>query len=774
MFSNSNRPMPRSSVMSRLLSVCAAVACATGALFGQWREVAVPAPFNQGYYLDVFFLPSNPNFGWACSIEGYIIRTTDAGRTWRGTQIRGGNLEYVQFLSPTVGYASGPSGAYRSTNGGSSWSDITPPLVQDEKMWGSYWLNENEGVFFVGGCLTGRQFFYRTTNAGTDWTVSVTSEPSSGLSDGIIYQNGNGYAVSSGVLWGTNDSGRNWFKINNTGSRTWNEEITVFGRSILIPSSGTDCDGQTRGVGALRFSSDAGRTWSEFQTRANMFGAFLISESTGWGVGDERSVFQTTDFGRTWIRRNCGIRGNIDDVWFVNDSIGWAVGEGIYRSDFSTGNSRITIYPDVRTTSICLGDSLFIEARGPFAPYQWSDGVVAPSRIITQAGTYAVQAYDSLTCQLVRDTLTVTLRSTFEPKITTSSAALCVGDTMTLSVSGPVRQWRWSTGDTTETIRRWSQGSVTCETIDTAGCVKRASFDVVVNPLPNPTISSLTKTTICVGQQVELRPDQDYRAYRWSNGETTKTVITSIAGRYTLQVVDKNGCAGTSNEIEVIVLDTKNKAEFLFSSSAPSYTIEDHEVGSMRCKRIQVRNTADSSDLVLSDVRFAGNVLFSVPKAQFPIIIKPKAVADVEICAAAIDTGLVVDTLLFDDTCSTIGVPVYTTGLPIVHQGVSRCDIPVQTTIVRAGSAWQLRAPYPVPASDRLFLAIGQTGTHRQTVMASIHDVMGTCVACCIALDVGSTLEHQFNIGDLHVGPYVLTLHVNGEQLHSFPFIVNR
>ena len=58
--------------------------------------------------------------------------------------------------------------------------------------------------------------------------------------------------------------------------------------------------------------------------------------------------------------------------------------------------------------------------------------------------------------------------------------------------------------------------------------------------------------------------------------------------------------------------------------------------------------------------------------------------------------------------------------------------------------------------------------------MASIHDVTGTCVARPVALDVGASLEHQFNIGDLRVGPYVLILRVDDEQLQSFPFIVNR
>jgi len=227
----------------------------------QWREVSLPAPYNEGYYLDVFFLPANPSLGWVCSMQGHVIRTIDGGRSWRGTMLAGANLEYVQFLNPRVGYASGPTGVYRSTDGGVSWRDITPQLVVAEKAWGSYWINEQEGVFFVGGCATGLQYFYRTTDAGQSWSFTTTNEPGSGLSDGLIFPDGSGLAVSSGVLWGTNDSGRNWFRINSTGSKRWTEEIAVVGNSILLPTSGTDCDGQTRGVGSLRFSRDRGRTW---------------------------------------------------------------------------------------------------------------------------------------------------------------------------------------------------------------------------------------------------------------------------------------------------------------------------------------------------------------------------------------------------------------------------------------------------------------------------------------------------------------------------------
>lgn len=758
----------------KLIVTVTLVVCSIALSYGQWREVALPSPFNQGYYLDVFFLPSNPTMGWACSIEGYVVRTTDAGRTWRGTQIRGGNLEYVQFLGPAIGYVSGPSGLYRSTDGGASWRDITPELVADEKMWGSFWLNEDEGLFFVGGCMTGRQYFYRTVDAGRSWTVSVTSEPNSGLSDGIVFPDGNGYAASSGVLWGTNDAGRNWFKINNTGARTWNEEITVYGRSILVPSSGTDCDGQTRGVGALRFSRDAGRSWTEFQTRANMFGAFLVNDSIAWGVGDERAVFQTTNYGRSWIRRNCGIRGNVDDVWFVNDTLGWAVGEGIYRTNFAPGLSNITIIPDVRTIAICAGDSLFVEAKGPFAPYEWSDGAIAPSRFIDRPGTYSVRAYDSLTCQYVQDTITVSLRSTYQPQIAPSSKAICQGDTMTLTVSGPVVSWSWSTGDTTSSIVTGTAGRVTCATIDTAGCRREAAFDVIVNPRPRPVIVPNRGTTICQDEQIILAVEQGYVSYRWSTGETTRSISTSVGGDYIVEVVDANGCVGRSEPVTVIVRNVRNQAKFLFTSSRPEYTIADHDVGLLRCMNVGIVNLSDTTDLIMRAARFKGNVYFSVPQGQFPITIPPSGVGELVICASAVDVGQIHDTLQFDDACSTVGIPVLTNGLPIGHQGISRCDLPVETSIVRAGSAWRLRAPYPNPSDDVTAVYVARTGTGSKVVEFTIRDLTSTPVIGPTTVNVANESTHTIDVVGLRTGLYMVTMTVDGEPLSSYPLIISR
>ena len=740
----------------------------------QWREVSLPAPYNEGYYLDVFFLPANPSLGWVCSMQGHVIRTIDGGRSWRGTMIRGANLEYIQFLNPRVGYASGPSGLYRSTDGGISWSDITPQLEAPEKAWGSYWINEQEGLYFVGGCASGLQYYYRTTDAGQSWSFTTTNEPGSGLSDGLIYPDGRGYAVSSGVLWGTNDSGRNWFRINSTGSKRWTEEIAVFGNSILLPTSGTDCDGQTRGVGSLRFSRDGGRTWREFQTGANMFGSFLLSESRGWGVGDQSSVFETTDYGLTWTRRNCGIRGNIDDIWFINDTLGWAVGEGIYVSRLGATESRITIEPNVDTALICRGDSLLLSAVGPFAPYSWNDGVIAPARIVTEPGRYIVRAYDSLTCETVSDTITVALRSTFRPVITSSSRSICQGDSMTLSLIGPIDSWLWTTGDTTSSVRVAGPGRVSCIVIDQSGCRQEASFDVIVNPLPRPLIIPNRRTTICRDEVITLSVDAPYASYRWSNGETNRSFTTGAAGDYIVEVVDANGCVGRSDTITVTVLNIRNKAVFQFFSAGSSYAIADHDVGGLRCLRVGVLNRSDSTDLVMRTARFKGNVVFSVPQAQFPIVIPASGFGELTICASAYEVGPILDTLLFDDTCSTIGIPVSTNGLSIPLTGISRCDLPVESTIVQAGTTWRLRAPFPTPADDHLVLQLSHGGVSSRMVTATVHDVTGIVVIGPKVLRVDAKMDDQLDVSQLRAGPYVVSLTADGEPLASYPVIISR
>ncbi len=49
----------------------------------QWKRVtSIPAPYDNAYYLEIYFLDSNPQYGWACGRSGVVIRTTNGGDSW--------------------------------------------------------------------------------------------------------------------------------------------------------------------------------------------------------------------------------------------------------------------------------------------------------------------------------------------------------------------------------------------------------------------------------------------------------------------------------------------------------------------------------------------------------------------------------------------------------------------------------------------------------------------------------------------------------------------
>ena len=297
-----------------------------------WKEIeTIPSPFNSNYWLDVYFHPSNSNYGWVCGFNGMVIRTTDGGNTWAGAYVAGAyHLEHVHFPSLTTGYTSGPDGIFKSTNGGQTWAEVTPDIDWD--YWGCYFVNDNVGLVVGGGCV-GNQRFYKTTNGGQSWTLFSGSESSSGMTDLIIYDpNGLGYAASSGKLWKTTDGGNSWTVFASSGSNVWNEEITNVNSSFLLPYAGTTCPGGG-GDGGMRFTTNMGNTWNNHQTGVSMFGTFLLDDVKGWACGNSKSVYYTSDAGVTWKNKNCGIRGNdsLDDIWFINDKLGFTVGDGVYR-----------------------------------------------------------------------------------------------------------------------------------------------------------------------------------------------------------------------------------------------------------------------------------------------------------------------------------------------------------------------------------------------------------------------------------------------------------
>lgn len=69
------------------------------------------------------------------------------------------------------------------------------------------------------------------------------------------------------------------------------------------------------------------------------------------------------------------------------------------------------------------------------------------------------------------------------------------------------------------------------------------------------TVSLVTDGPVvfCSGQDIVLSLEEDFSAYKWSNGDTTATITVTTAGTYSVTLTYSDGCTTTSNFIKTVV-----------------------------------------------------------------------------------------------------------------------------------------------------------------------------------------------------------------------------
>ena len=126
---------------------------------------------------------------------------------------------------------------------------------------------------------------------------------------------------------------------------------------------------------------------------------------------------------------------------------------------------------------------------------------------------------------------------------------------------------------------------------DNGSCVAAtSSFTVTLNGVSTvPTITSDKSANICFGDSVVLTATNT-GSYKWSTGATTKSITVKTPGRYTVKLINNNGCASlSSNEIVVKLSDaiaaptvtaiTKNNCPATTVNLASSVTSQTQSTG---------------------------------------------------------------------------------------------------------------------------------------------------------------------------------------------------
>lgn len=129
--------------------------------------------------------------------------------------------------------------------------------------------------------------------------------------------------------------------------------------------------------------------------------------------------------------------------------------------------------------------------------------------------------------------------------------------------------YNWSIGNTTTELNAIKAGTYTVVVKDTKDCT--LSEDIVLQDPAPFVIDAGGDRTICVGQKLTVEAPEDNATYLWTSDagytSTDREVVLTVPARYTLKIVNQNGCEaedsftlGTSNDLL--------QADFLMAAEA--------------------------------------------------------------------------------------------------------------------------------------------------------------------------------------------------------------
>lgn len=210
-----------------------------------------------------------------------------------------------------------------------------------------------------------------------------------------------------------------------------------------------------------------------------------------------------------------------------------------------TVNALPTVTANSSAAAVCTGNTVTLTGGGATS-YAWTGGATDGVPFTpTITDTYTVTGTDGNGCT---NTATTTVTVNALPTVTgnSSAAAVCAGNTVTLT-GGGATSYTWTGGATdavpfTPTIT----DTYTVTGTDGNGCSNTATVTVTVNALPTVTASA-AMGAICEGSSDTLMAG-GASTYSWSSGgtDTTEVVMPSSTSTYTVTGTDVNGCVNTA------------------------------------------------------------------------------------------------------------------------------------------------------------------------------------------------------------------------------------
>jgi photosystem II stability/assembly factor-like uncharacterized protein len=266
------------------------------------------------------------NRGWAVGDAGTLLETTDGGAHWTSISATTANLTGIQITTASNGWAGGDRGTLLRFDG-TGWAVV--PSGTTISLKGVAAPDEN-AAWGVGdyGMVT----FASSQGAPHVQNPTNTSE----VYGPFFIDSRNGWTVGSNArIFRTQDGGVTW----SQQVRDWRRDI----RWTHLSNPARLCNKNADGT----WAEDPATALCIRTSNIHLYSIFFLTPLKGWAVGQPSLILYTEDGGSTWTEQNvdayaedcyqCAKAGvYLRRIQFVDENNGWAVGR--FRTIYKTSD----------------------------------------------------------------------------------------------------------------------------------------------------------------------------------------------------------------------------------------------------------------------------------------------------------------------------------------------------------------------------------------------------------------------------------------------------